>query len=87
MCEAATANGANTRLMLARLFASGREAVAARHRLAICTHATQCGRICERLTKAPGVSQVRCVDLEAGTSIDLYEAIAQPSFACPLGRF
>ena len=62
-------------------------AAGARHRLSHCTHATDCGRLCERLVKAPGKALVWCVDFETGDRTPLYESLARPEFHCPRGRF
>ena len=56
-------------------------------RLAWCATASECGRLCPRLVKGPGVSQVFCVDIETGERIDLYAALAQREFRCPRGMF
>ena len=72
------------------LAAHGQEkAVAAMlaHRLAQCTHASECGRLCARLVKGPGVSEIYCVDIETGEKTPLYEALENPDFECPLGLF
>jgi hypothetical protein len=42
------------RRLIDQLFAAGQAEAAAAHRLNVCLHATPCGRICERLVKAPG---------------------------------
>ena len=62
-------------------------AAGAKHRLAYCTHATDCGRLCERLVKAPGKALVWCVDIETGERRPLYESLADTEFRCPLGLF
>jgi len=84
-CPKATTTGERTRAVLAGLFAR-RPAAAAAHRLMICCRASRCGRLCERLVKAPGL-QAWCVDLRAGRRTDLYAALADPAFRCPEGRF
>jgi MinD superfamily P-loop ATPase len=58
-----------------------------RERLSLCCQTTQCGRICERLTKQPGRVGVWCVDVAAGEKLNLYEALARPEFVCPKGVF
>jgi hypothetical protein len=56
-------------------------------RLLRCSTASVCHRLCPRLVKAPGVALVYCVDPVAGKKVDLYNALADPEFACPDGRF
>jgi len=66
--------------------ARGNETVL-QQRLTACCQASPCGRICERLIKQPGKAGVYCVDIETGEKVHLYDALADPSFACPKGRF
>ena len=68
------------------LFGSNPKA-AFRHRLEQCLHATSCGRICERLVKAPGKRVVLCVDIRTDDERLLYEALAEPNFHCPMLKF
>lgn len=68
------------------LFARNAKA-AFNHRLSICCHATDCGRLCPRLVKGPGIAIVKCVDVQTGQQADLYEALAKAEFACPLDLF
>jgi len=57
-------------------------------RLGWCCRASACGRICERLVKGPGATNVVCVDLAADRVVlNLYDALREPSFACPAGWF
>ena len=72
---------------IARLFARGKPEAAFRHRLAQCLHASDCGRLCERLVKAPGKSSVWCVDVPTGERVELYPALEREDFHCPEGRF
>lgn len=53
----------------------------------ICGRATDCGRLCKRLVKAPGLGQVHCVDIATGEKTELYPALEDPDFHCPEGRF
>jgi len=72
------------------------------HRLAQCTHAGKCGRLCPHLVKAPGAGMTYCVGYtfpdsppppakhyvdDLGRIFSLYEALADPNFACPLRLF
>ncbi len=57
------------------------------YRLGLCCRATQCGRLCKRLVKQPGKAGVWCVDVEANTRTNLYQALAKPNFTCPDGVF
>ena len=75
------------REMIGELFAAEQSAAAFKHRLFQCTHATGCGRLCERLVKQPGKAGVYCVDVKTGEQIDLYTALEAPAFACPMGLF
>lgn len=72
--------------MIAALFACGKEKAGAWHRLQQCLHATDCGRVCERLVKAPG-KMVWCVDVKTGAKVELYEALERAEFQCPERRF
>ena len=56
-------------------------------RLTICCRASKCGRLCPRLIKQPGRAGVWCVDIQTGSRIYLYEALADPAFKCPQERF
>lgn len=75
------------RTVIARLFAAGGDKAAFAHRLNVCLHASQCGRICSRLVKAPGVAGVHCVDVATGKITPLYETLDDPAFLCPEGLF
>jgi len=69
------------------LFATGRGEHAIRQRLTWCVTAAECGRICPRLVKGPGVASVACLDVASGSTLDLYPALADPAFRCPAGLF
>ena len=56
-------------------------------RLAQCCHASECDRLCPRLVKGPGISQVACVNIETGEQRPLYESLEDPDFECPEGLF
>jgi hypothetical protein len=71
---------------VARGFPDSASALAS-HRLRICVSASDCGRICPRLIKGPGVAEVRCADISTGTQIPLYSALENPDFECPERRF
>jgi len=58
-----------------------------RARLTWCCTASECGRLCPRLLKGPGASQVRCLQADGRTTVDLYDALADPDFHCPDGQF
>ena len=73
------------RWVIAELYEAGRIEHAARQRLTWCCRASDCGRICERLIKGPGKMLVSCADVNTGEQIDLYAAIADPTFQCPAG--
>ena len=75
-----------TREIIDALFSKNPKAAAA-HRLNQCLRASKCGRLCARLVKAPGVADVRCVNIETGAAIPLYEALEHADFHCPEGRF
>lgn len=78
---------AETRGLIQALFARGAGLAAFKHRLAQCLHASDCGRICERLVKWPGKSLVCCVDSKTGEKTLLYPALESKDFRCPEGRF
>ena len=61
--------------------------VLAHHRFAVCVHASDCRRLCPRLVKGPGISQVACVNIETGEQRPLYESLEDPDFECPEGLF
>ncbi len=88
-CKDKTAETASTRTreVIAPLFERGNVKAAFSHRLFQCTHATGCGRLCERLVKAPGKASVTCVDVTTGGKTDLYAALENPEFECPKGLF
>jgi hypothetical protein len=81
MCEANP--NPTTRLKLANLFKNKKEKQAFRHRLATCVRATNCGRLCDRLIKGLGKSEVYCTTYK----IHLYSALEDPAFECPKGLF
>jgi hypothetical protein len=70
-----------------QLFCHGQNDAAFMERFFCCVRASECGRLCERLIKAPGSAEAHCVDLDARTKILLYQALADPRFVCPKGRF
>ena len=74
----------STRDSIAVLFERGNIKGAFAHRLTQCAHASECGRLCKRLVKGLGVSQIHCVNEEA---VNLYEALENPDFICPEGLF
>jgi len=88
-----TSSPTDTRALLLamydKLVSKGRDGKDAllKQRLAQCTHASECGRLCERLVKAPGKSQVFCVNIDSGEKIELYLALGRLEFECPEGRF
>jgi len=57
------------------------------HRLVLCCRASQCGRLCANLIKQPGKTGVWCVDVASGQKINLYHALANRHFRCPIGMF
>ena len=82
---------ARTHEVIGGLFAAGKAEAAFKHRLSQCCHASDCGRLCRRLIKGPGVSQVRC-NINYGDDgqpalADLYESLKDPAFKCPEGLF
>ena len=76
-----------TRALIIGLFGKGNARAAFKHRLAQCVHASECGRLCPSLVKGPGVSQIACVNVETGESVNLYEALEREDFICPRGLF
>ena len=72
--------------VVADLFAKGHVEAAGRHRLAICIHATKCGRPCRWFIKAPGILAY-CAHPELGVRIELYVSLESAAFACPDHRF
>lgn len=75
------------RAVIAGIFERNGPEIALRQRLMLCATATECGRLCERLIKGPGKTQVTCVDPESGQQTSLYECLIDPEFQCPLRRF
>ncbi|MDD4890331.1 MAG: hypothetical protein PHU85_10415 [Phycisphaerae bacterium] len=60
------------------------------HRFSRCCHATDCGRLCERLVKGPGKDSVQCWSNYPASPADmrhLYESLQERTFACPAGLF
>ena len=60
------------------------------HRFARCCHATQCGRLCERMVKGPGKSQVQCwmnFPNTPAAMLDLYAKLHERDFFCPADLF
>jgi len=78
---------AQRREAIYQLFCHGENDAAFMERLACCCRASRCGRLCNRLVKAPGAAKVYCVAVKTGTKTLLYRALADPDFACPEGRF
>jgi len=81
---------ATRRRSLAVLFDRGQAEAAARHRLAVCCAASDCGRICRWLVKGPGIADAYC--MHPAQPADqarrpIYAALADPAFACPAGLF
>lgn len=74
-----------------KLMANGREKYAvesmSKQRLAICLHASDCGRLCVRLVKALGIDEVYCVDPDKLTKVRLYAETERPEAECLLGRW
>ena len=75
------------RKALGDLLAAGNADGAFRAWLAWCATATDCGRFCENLVKGPGAAGVKCLDIRTGWAIDLYAALTDPDFKCPIGHF
>jgi len=75
------------REIIAGVLATGNIDHAARQRLTWCCTAAECGKLCSRLVKGPGVGSVRCVDIETGRGFDLYAAIRLFDFHCPAGEY
>ena len=76
----------STQQTIARLFEQGKTRRAMFHRLSLCCHAGDCGRLCRWLVKGPGV-RAFCVGPAGDVRRDLYAALAKPDFRCPDGRF
>lgn len=83
----AVKTSAETRSLIQGLFARGAGSAAFKHRLSQCVHASDCGRVCERLVKWAGKAGVFCVDVKTGEKTLLYPALERPEFHCPEGRF
>ena len=69
------------------MFRKGKAKLAARFRMYQCFGASSCGRLCARLVKGPGITQVHCVDIKTGEKTELYLALEDPDFHWPAGRF
>jgi len=82
-----TSGKSRTREIITGLFARGQAQAAFTHRIGQCVHASDCGRLCERLVKAPGKALVWCVDPQTGERTELYPALEDAGFRCPQARF
>ena len=96
-CGTTTTQNTNMRqflgAMYAKLIADGRPEYATKalfkQRLAQCTHASECGRLCRFLVKLQSIEAVYC-NGRTKTNKDavmLYDALEDPEFECPLGLF
>lgn len=91
-CKGKNTTGRRTRQAIQGLFDRGNIEGAVTHRLRLCASASRCGRLCANLIKGPGAGQVACVDVATpgarpGEQAPLYQALADPAFHCPQGRF
>ena len=60
------------------------------HRFSRCCHATEYGRLCERLVKEPGKAGVKCwmnFPHTPATILDLYAKLEGRDFFCPANLF
>lgn len=58
---------------------------AAKHRVEVCYHASECGRLCRWLVKGPGIELVRCQHPSLPVAPNLYESTGRVESQCPEG--
>ena len=76
-----------TRAAIAALFERGKVAAAQHHRWYFCAHGNDCGLACEWLDKETGAVPSCADPMGPVVTSGLYEALKQPGFHCPRGRF